>query len=217
MLGKVVALVVTMSDDCISVLVDLLEKLSSNSGGEWLGELKHFLRKEPCWVVVNYLRKLSGTPIILTATDGTATIAESNDVFDGYIDPDFKNWKLDNSSEARPEAKVEVYELVKDGRFKQFFSSTINGSVAPDDLRKLCLTQHQIVDFCRNHRGELRTDGFATFFLFEGKKKGEFFVAGVRFVSDGRLDVDVRRFSDDGVWDAEDRLRVVLPQRSLES
>lgn len=35
------------------------------------------------------------------------------------------------------------------------------------DLDKLCLTQHQIKAFCKKHANWLRTNGYATFFLFK--------------------------------------------------
>jgi hypothetical protein len=79
-----------------------------------------------------------------------------------------------------------------------------------DDLNKLVMTQSQIIQFVQKHRKWLRTDGYATFFLF--KVGDEFFVADVFFNDDGRLEVYVYRFSDDDVWRAEVRHRIVIPQ-----
>src|SRR3989344_3038354 len=50
MLGKVVKLIVTMSEQVLGILCDLLEKLGGPNGSHWANELKKFLRKEPCWL-----------------------------------------------------------------------------------------------------------------------------------------------------------------------
>ena len=71
-------------------------------------------------------------------------------------------------------------------------------------------SQHQIKNFVKKHRNWLRTDGYATFFLFESH--GNFFVADVSFHSDGRFRVRVRKLGSDDVWGAEFRRRVVVPQ-----
>lgn len=78
------------------------------------------------------------------------------------------------------------------------------------DLDVLCLTQSQILNFVAKHKSWLRTDGYATFFLF--KANNQFFVASGSFDGDGSLGVRVYRFEDDDVWDADYRRRVVVPQ-----
>jgi hypothetical protein len=50
MLGKLVRLVVTVQDDCLGTLCDLLEKLTSGKGTLWFQGLKKFLRGEDFWV-----------------------------------------------------------------------------------------------------------------------------------------------------------------------
>jgi hypothetical protein len=150
------------------------------------------------------LRLLSeGQKVIIPACDGKATLAKAKDVFTGYVDSDFKNWGTDRSGEATPETKVAVYELVRDATFAQFFNSLIG-------LNRLALTQHQIKEFVRTHWNWLRTDGYATFFLFRVEQ--EFFVAVVYFRSDGCLWVFARRFVDDCEWCGGFRHRVVVPQ-----
>ena len=76
----------------------------------------------------------------------------------------------------------------------------------------MCLTQAQIVEFCRTEKDKLSQDWY-TFFLF--KVGGEFFVAFVYFVVGGQLRVGSYRFSRDGVWNAEYRHRIVVPQLTL--
>lgn len=126
-------------------------------------------------------------------------IAEASDIF-YYIDSDFKNWGTDKDDNTPWHTTVEVKEITKDGTFAQIFT----------DPEKMCLSQGQILEFCRNHKKELRQDGYATFFLF--KALDEYFVAYV-YVYSGGLGVYVRRFSYDPVfWRAQCRRRIVIPQ-----
>lgn len=158
--------------------------------------------------IADIVKLISGAEILeLDETDGKATIAKAKDTFPGWIDPDFKGYGCDVKSEPTKKTQVTVYEMIKDGTFAQIFGGM------SDDLDSLCLTQPQIIQFVQKHRKWLRTDGYATFFLF---KVGDgFFVAGVYFYGGGRLGVRVDRFSYDYVWRAEDRHRVVVPQLAL--
>ncbi len=184
-------------------LKDLFRQIAD---GSLTGDhLQAFLERRNPFVIqgavgvhTTHLRHLQS--VTLAATSGTATITQSGDVF-GYIDPDFAGWGTDQPGVDTPEAPVDVYEQTKNGNFPQLFMSL------PDDLRSLCLTQGQIVEFCREHREQLRQDGYATLFLFEAG--GELFVAIVN-VFDGQLRVLVLRFECDGVWNADRRHRVVV-------
>lgn len=126
-------------------------------------------------------------------------IAEASDIF-SYIDSDFKKWGTDTETNTTPfHPKFSVNELDKDSTFKDIFT----------DPENMCLSQEQIIQFCRDHREDLRQDGYGTFFLF--KVGSDFFVACVG-VSSGGLGVYADRFSFDRVWFAEFRLRFVVPQ-----
>jgi len=151
-----------------------------------------------------YLNLVSDA-ITIPKTTGENYIAKADDTFQSYIDSDFKNWKLDKVSEARPETKLGVYELVKNGIYNDIFTS-MSGY-----LDALCLTQHQIIEFCKAHEDLLSKD-CATMFLF--KENDKFFVANVYLISDG-LYVRVYELANDYVWRAEHRFRVVLPQLTL--
>jgi len=158
--------------------------------------------------VIGRLKLISGGKSIkLAATNGKETLANARDVFRGYIDPDFKNWGLDVVATPTKETKVAVYEMIEDGNFAQIFGGF------GENLDRLCLTQAQIRVFARDCRQWLRSDDWATFFLF--KVNGEFFVARVDVRAHG-LHVFVDRFSSDHVWYAGLRRRVVLPQLTLE-
>ncbi|MFP4514839.1 MAG: hypothetical protein ACLFNO_02430 [Parcubacteria group bacterium] len=145
--------------------------------------------------------------IKIKATEGKTTIAEAENIFEGWIDPGFKIWNLDNPQIATNEIVVEVYEVVKNADFRTMFDS-LN-----EDPNKLCLTQSQIVDFCKNHKDRLHSNWF-TFFLF--KENNQYFVACVGVFSDG-LYVRVFRFELASVWFAEFAHRFVVPQLNLEA
>ena len=156
----------------------------------------------------NILRSLAiSEKLSLSKLDGQATIAKAEDVFKSWIDPDFQNWGLSRKGKTTLETEVEVYEMVKNANFKDIFTSL------SDDLNLLCLTQDQIIDFCKKHRSHLRQGGYGTFFLtkkdFEKPvTEDNLFVVSVRVDSFG-LDVRVGHFGDAYVWDA-DRHRVVV-------
>lgn len=141
--------------------------------------------------------------LILDECDGSEILADASDMFT-WIDDDFRNYGADQKGPATGKTPVHIYEMTKDATFVQMF-----GSISAD-MRKICLTQAQIKGFVRKYRNWLRTDGYATFFLFESN--GHFFVASVNVNSDGNLKVHVRRFEYSDVWSAEDRRRVVVPQ-----
>lgn len=154
------------------------------------------------------LRLISGAETLtLSPTDGNEIIAEAGDLFNGYLDSDFVNWNTNVKGNPTEAQNVQVHEMTKDGTFEQIYGSL------GTDLNALCLSQAQIIQFVKNHRKWLRTDGYGTFFLF--KVGEEFFVAYVFVYSDGSLHAYVYRFSYDLVWRAEYRRRFVVPQLAL--
>lgn len=145
--------------------------------------------------------------INIPALKGSKTIARADEVFTSYIDSDFENYGTDKKGVKTEAAPLAVLEIEKDGTFKEIFESFGN----PEEL---VLSQEQIIKFCEDHKDKLRQGGYGTFFLF--KTNEEFFVAGVHVDSDG-LSVRAHRFSVGGVWGAEYRRRVVVPQLTLKN
>lgn len=131
------------------------------------------------------------------------TIARADDVFTSWIDSDFTNWGTDVKSPKTEETELAVFEVDKDRTFKDIF-----GSISKN-TDSMCLTQAQIIAFVKEHKDKLRTEEWATFFLF--KVNDEVFVAGVRLDSDERPRAGVYRVSSGYVWDAGRRPRVVVP------
>lgn len=153
-----------------------------------------------------FLKLISGDKsLVLDAVNGTEILAEAKEIF-AYIDSNFRKWKADEKGPATKETPVQVYEMAQDADFSQMFGSLSS------EVRKLCLTQGQIIGFVRKYRNWLWPDDCATFFFFE--TNNNFFVACVRIGSDGLLRVSVGRFERAGVWGAGCRRRLVVPQRT---
>lgn len=163
----------------------------------------------------DYLRLISGEETLtLDPTDGKETLANAGNLFTGWLDPDFENYRTNVPGSATPEMKIAVYEMIKDGDFKEIFGSLAN------DPGVLCLGQGQIIQFVKKFGSWLHPDGYATLIPFKAKSKDgheEVFVAIVYRSSGGRLGAVVYRFSDGNVWDGADRYRVVVPQLKLGS
>lgn len=145
--------------------------------------------------------------ITIAICDSLRFIGNQDKVFKCYISPDFKGWDLNKPGTSTEATDVSVHEVTKDATFAQMF-----GSLGVQDLSKLCLSQDQIVEFCKNHPERLRSEGYATFFLF--RENENFFVADVYVNSDG-LGVVVYRFECDRVWNGERCRRLVVPQLTV--
>ncbi|EKE20700.1 MAG: hypothetical protein ACD_7C00503G0018 [uncultured bacterium] len=181
-----------------------LYQLGTPEGRGKLESIARIVAEKAREVRNEFLKFISGNETLtLDACDGAKILAEANDVFK-YIDSDLKSWGADQRGRATTETPAEVYEMEKDATFSQMFSSLTS------DVRRLCLTQNQIIGFAKKHRNRLRTDGYGTFFLFESN--GEIFVASVRFASDDLLRVGVGRFEYSDVWNAENCHRLVTPK-----
>jgi len=209
MFGALVMKIADLSSGKLEVVYDLVEKLSGEAGQQWFAELKNFRRKENCWtdtdiVKETFLRLISSDEsLILDECDGSEIIADAKSMFTGGIDSDFIRG-ADEKGKATGAMPVDVYGMIMSATFSQMF-----GELSAD-IKKLCLTQHQIKNFVKKYRNWLRTNGHATFFLFESK--GRFFITRVSFSSDGRLEADIYRFEFGHVWSAGGRHRIVIPQ-----
>ncbi|MEK7531755.1 MAG: hypothetical protein AAB545_02410 [Patescibacteria group bacterium] len=219
MLGSVVRAAIGVPQNRCDLLARIANDLSRDNprGDEWYAFYEE-MRTQGLplntgkWNLI-YTRPISdGHELVLPPNDGTQTIAQASNVFT-YIDPDFKNWGLDVTSTSTPPLSVVVREMIKDADFR-----TIFGEIG--DTARLCLTQGQIIDFVRFHKGWLRTDGYGTFFLFQKGDKmfvslDDFYVAYVFSSSGGRLWVHVYRLLHAYVWLAGSRHRIVVPQLML--
>ncbi len=205
MLGAITRALVGVPSKRLGVVMDVVNKVGSENGDLWKTRFAEVLREglpKEILIQVSILKQLT-TGLIIPVCNGAETLANATDVFQGYIDPNFKNWETNKPSKATGVATVDVYEMTKDATFAGMF-----GSIGAD-MDKLCLTQHQIKTFCKKHDEWLSSDGYAIFCLF--KVEDQFFVAGVDTYSDGWF-VYVYRFEFDFVWSTH---RVVVSQLTV--
>lgn len=161
-------------------------------------------KKAVAKIQTEYLKLLFvGEIIFINATDGKKTLARAKNIFQ-YIDSDLKSLGTDKAGDAKEKTEVCIYELTKNTNFGKFFGSL------DSNIKNLCFTQSQIIEFVKKHKRWLRGGRYATFFPFE--TNNEVFVAGVRVFSGGELEVSVRRFGDLDGWCAGDGDRVVVPR-----
>ncbi|MEN9852283.1 MAG: hypothetical protein RI996_226 [Candidatus Parcubacteria bacterium] len=164
--------------------------------------VKPIRKKRVVSVDTPYLKYV--TSVMIPPTFGKITLAQSGNVFIGYLDTNLKKWGTNKPEAAADETGVSIYEVKQDGDFRTLFS----GLTTDTDL--LCLTQEQIVTFITKFSDLLRQEGFPTFFLFE--VGGEVFVLYVLVYTSG-LQCGVDRFDSNSVWHALYRSRAVVRQK----
>ncbi len=143
-----------------------------------------------------------GEKIIIEALPaGYSTISQAKDVFP-YAGTDIEYRNINNEQKAKKETIVNIYESKKGiVSFSQVFNP-LN-----EDLNKLCLTQGQVVNFCRKKSQHL-CQGGPTFFLI--KENDEFLIIKVHSFANGLI-VAANLFDDnDGLSDISN-YRLVVP------
>lgn len=163
--------------------------------------------KKPQETWNEFLKLISGSEsLVLDAVDGTKVIAKAKKVFLAGIDRDFGRGGANEPGPATLETVPSICEIVKDATFSKIF-----GSLSAD-VKNLCFTQHQIINFVEKYPDWLRPDGYATFFLFPARD--HFFVADVRVFSARSFLVYLCRLGYSRIWLAH-RHWVVVPQLAV--
>lgn len=145
------------------------------------------------------------SPLVLDALDGTETIANAGKIFEASIHSGFKDSKLNKASVATPETVVTLYELHEGATLAQMFG------YLGRDLQELCLTQAQVINFCKKHTQWI---GGLTFFLFKDEK-GELCVAEASVYGYSGLMAYLHDFNYRYRWQGHpnewDKSRIVVP------
>ena len=162
-----------------------------------------------------YLRPILGSEQLLMIPKVTDTrpIAERGDIF-GWIDPDFRKWKLALEQVSTEAIICQGLEQFKSGKFKSIYT------IPSRPFESLCFSQAQIALFAGIHKDWLRTRGGGMFFLFKEKIDGQekFFVSYVRFSSRKLLTIKVYPMSEESIWDITTySCDFVIPQLPFES
>ncbi len=148
-----------------------------------------------------YLRMLAAMPITIKETSGERTIAESGRLFRRHIDHSFEKLGQSHAAVQKPKTHLCVYDLVKDGNFKDYFGSL------PSNFDQLCLTQDQVVAFCEEY-SEQFIDGYTVFILL--KETNYYQVAAVSGTTSGLM-ICLHYFKLQSIWEIVDKLRLVVP------
>lgn len=141
------------------------------------------------------MKKLITTLTLPATKAGKGILTKNKEPF-YWVHKYFDDWDVQTVSKDTEALDVEVYELTEDATFEQMFKNL-----------PMWETQEQIKAFVDKHKEYLSEN--LTFFPFESKE-GNKLVARVDFCSGG-LEVYVRHFSYDYVWDACLAVRIVVP------
>lgn len=184
------------------VILDVVHKLGGQNAESVRTRLTQALR-EPLALKQGSTCLTYLTSATIFPTKGGVSIAAAKEVFTGHIDSGFQDLGTDIVGNDTLAQVVDVLEISQDSTFAQYFNTL-------GDPYSLCLTQGQIVEFCRTHRNQFQQCRYYTFFLFQ--VKGELFVIGIRERA-GKLSVDLNPFDYDHVWFARLCHRVVVKQQ----
>ncbi|MFH1346732.1 MAG: hypothetical protein ABIH10_00590 [Spirochaetota bacterium] len=119
MLGTLVRKIADLPLETIRVLCDLVEKMLSETGHEWLIELKKFLRKEKCWVGTVLLKFLGKVVVFATTEKFVArdkfvvNTGKNAPVKISYLGDEFREWFLDKIEDLTDETVLHYAELTK--------------------------------------------------------------------------------------------------------
>ncbi len=155
----------------------------------------------------DYLLPIVETGLILPATNGELNFLRAGKVFVANLDNNYVNWGLNFSDKATIKSPFMIYQLIKNGNFEQIY----NSFGLP--LNYLCMTQHQIINFCLKFPEKLIQEEYFNFFLSkkEGAGHTEYFVIQVALMGE-RLANSVRLISLPHVWLKEYQLQFIVPQ-----
>lgn len=142
--------------------------------------------------------------VIISACDGSKTIASANEVFPWVDSSDLKYLGLNDLGPATTEVAVQLCEIEKGDTFTKTFD--LLG--CPE---MLCLTQHQIVEVCEKNPKWFRNSRYAIIFLTKRVWDNKLFFVGVD-VGPGSRRVSVCQFKKDSVLNDYYRRLLVIPQ-----
>ncbi|MCX6754361.1 MAG: hypothetical protein NTU81_00840 [Candidatus Nomurabacteria bacterium] len=194
----------------VEILQDMQKGKITPSQMKWFSNLSYECREE---LLIKPLEKemrlglIPGSDFLkIDAVDGTLTLENSKHVFPSFAKNSCNILDKNKSVVPTPETTVEIYGLIRNSNYSQMFGS-LNS-----DLDCLCLTQHQIKNFCKKYPDHLGDKGNATFFLFKNEKK--YFVANVYFYATG-LTLRLHHFDDHRIWEKDHLIHIVVPNRTV--
>jgi len=142
-------------------------------------------------------------PLIIGSTDGSRIITQARDVFTDSISPHFRKWKINKPVGPTNKTIMRAYKITRSTTYTEMFTSI------DSDIRSLCMTPHQIIDFCQEYfEWTVEYQGRSTIFLV--KSNGFFFVPHVFWNHKG-LSIGINEYSSALDWrpDYNHRLLIV--------
>lgn len=144
--------------------------------------------------------------LIIDDCNGEQILKDANDVFDD--NGAAKIFELFETSTFTEAISAEVYGVPekKALTYEQVFHSL------SEDLDTLCLTQHQIIIFCKKYKSWLSKEDGVTNFLI--KEKNIYMVVYVYIGSLGQLNLDITELNyDHKTPSIKKKCRVIIPQQ----
>ncbi len=222
MLGKIVRLLVTVREDYLATLVDLIEKLTGSDGVNWMKNLRLFLRKEQIdWEKVSPVKKVVTTFLKIVKSGismPSFSAVKTADCFKkgfAYRDSDIDDWMTKDTTVSNA-GLVTCYEFTEDGRtFLDMARSILETEETHEKeiarllvARDKSFTLKQVEDLHKRFiAGEteigFNTNGYANLFFVHDEKS--VFVLRVSLFSDGWF-VHVFKLGSSSRWYREYRL-----------
>ena len=153
----------------------------------------------------DFLRVVSNDLFILPC-DGKEKLADAKDIFNKVT------FRIsDKPSVPTTSTPIEVCTLVRDASFERMFTFLTK------DLSRLCLTESQIVSFCRKYQRRMTFHVSATSFLLNKDEQKPFnptnLVVAHIVHQDNKLLVYKHDFMDKGIWKTNGiKYQVVVPK-----
>ena len=150
------------------------------------------------------LKLISGNDeIIIEKTSGEKDLESAKDVFTEVMSIQTNSYKNDQYVPTE-RTSVSVYEITDFDTASSLFDSL------DMNQEKLCLTQHQIREFCISHKNWLAPFGLSTIFLFQVQRR--FSIAKV--VQGVGLQLHIMKFESGHYFRKEFGDRVIAPKLS---
>lgn len=145
------------------------------------------------------IEKIKTPKLFLEKIDGQKTIIESEgfEIFHNCGNV----FTAKQRSKPSEYCELLVYQLNEDLKTSEIFKSfRVN-------MNKLCLSENQVLCFCKKYPEELKSEGLATFFLV--KKGNKYFVFDVHKGNDKIL-VVVSDMQNSRIWQGKHAYRIVV-------
>lgn len=160
-----------------------------------VSSIKKMLQGLACNGANSFLERIFARErLTITSTSGNENLVHATDVFgDIELNVGRNNVELDVKCEITEEIEPAVYSLKKNMDLRMVLEAF------GKPLEDLCLTQHQIKNFCRDHALRLQDEYLDSWHMVSVFiNNGKFYVANINLRLDGSKNLRICRLSFDG-------------------